>query len=287
MPLGVYTDGWAVPARARPWRRLTRMTTALITGGSSGIGAAFARALAARGDDLVLVARDEARLSALASELHAAHGIHVEVLRADLSDRADVMMVADRLADEGRPIDLLVNNAGFSVHARLLDADLVQHDEGIDVMIRTVLVLGGAAGRTMAARGSGGIITVGSVAGGLTMSAYSAIKAWANSYSQALSNELRGTGVTATLLMPGWVTTEFHGRAGIGTRSIPGFLWLDAERLVRVALRDHDRGRAVSIPSARFVVLSWLLRVIPKTTLRWVSWRISSQRRKDTAALAT
>lgn len=263
------------------------MTTALITGGSSGIGAAFARALAARGDDLVLVARDEDRLRSVASELHAAHGIHVEILRADLANRADVQLVADRLADPERPIDLFVNNAGFSVRARLLDEDLAQHDEGIDVMIRTVLVLGGAAGRAMMARGRGGIITVGSVAGQLTMSAYSAIKAWANSYSQGLSNELRGTGVTATLLMPGWVVTEFHGRAGIGTRSIPGFLWLEADHLVRVALRDHDRGRAVSIPSGRFVFLSWLLRAIPMTTLRWVSWRISSQRRKDTAALAT
>jgi hypothetical protein len=262
------------------------MATALITGGSSGIGAAFARALATRGDDLVLVARDGSRLSAIADELHAAYGIHVETIVADLADRSDVLMVAGRLADESRPIDLLVNNAGFSVRARLLDADLAQHDEGIDVMIRTVLVLGGVAGRTMSARGRGGIITVGSVAGQLTMSAYSAIKAWANSYSQGLSNELRGTGVTATLLMPGWVATEFHGRAGIGTKSIPGFLWLDADRLVRVALRDHARGRAVSIPSGRFVFLSWLLRVIPMTTLRWASWRISSQRRKDTAALS-
>ena len=263
------------------------MATALITGGTSGIGAAFARAIAARGDDLVLVARDEARLSSVAATLHAEYGIHVETLRADLAVRADVLSVAARLADPDRPIELLVNNAGFGVRARLLEDDPAVHDEAIDVMIRAVLILGGAAGRAMAARGHGGIITVGSVAGQLTMSAYSAIKAWVNAYAQGLANELRGSGVTATLLMPGWVATEFHGRAGIGTRSIPGVLWLDADRLVRDTLRAQARGRAVSIPSARFRFLSWLLRALPMSTVRWVSWRLSSRRRADSAALAS
>jgi len=119
------------------------------------------------------------------------------------------------------------------------------------------------------------------------MGAYSAIKAWVNSYSQALSNELRGSGVTATLVMPGWVETEFHGRAGIGTRSIPDALWLNADDVVRTALRAHERGRDVTIPSARYGFLSWLLRAIPMRTVRWASRKLSSQRRRDTAALAS
>lgn len=262
------------------------MATALVTGGTSGIGAAFARALAARGHDLILVARDDVRLAAVAGELHAVHGIRVEQLRADLAVRDDVLRVAARLADADRPVDLLVNNAGFGVQARLLDDDMPTHDAAIDVMVRAVLLLGGTAGRAMRERGHGGIITVGSVAGQLTMSAYSAIKAWVNAYGQGLANELRGSGVTATLLMPGWVATEFHGRAGIGTRSIPGFLWLDADRLVADTLLAHARGRAVVIPSARFGALSWLLRALPMTTVRWVSWRLSSRRHHDSAALA-
>jgi short-subunit dehydrogenase len=251
------------------------MATALVTGGTSGIGAQFARTLAARGWDLVLVARDTARLEAMAAELTA---VSVETITADLADRADVDRVAARIEDASRPIDMLVNNAGFGMHTSLLSRDLAIIDRAWEVMMRAVLVLGGAAGRSMRARGEGRIVNVASTAGFITLGAYSAAKAWVTSYSEGLSNELHGSGVTVTAVCPGWVRTEFHERAGIRASSIPSFLWLDAETLVNGALKDVMRGRVISITSVRYRVLIWFARHLPKGTIRRISRAISSSR---------
>ena len=254
------------------------MPTALVTGGTSGIGAAFARQLAARGDDLVLVARDAARLEASAADLRETYGVAVEVLPADLGDREQVLAVAARLGDATRPVDLLVNNAGFGVHHRLTDPDPGPHEHAIDVMVTAVLVLGGAAGRAMRERGHGAIVNVASTAGYLAMGSYSAIKAWAMTYSESLSNELAGTGVTVTALAPGWVRTEFHERASIRTSSIPEPLWLDADALVAECLADVAAGKVVSIPSKRYRVLMWAVRHAPRSTVRFASRKLSSSR---------
>jgi short-subunit dehydrogenase len=255
------------------------MPIALITGGTSGIGAAFARALAARGTDLVLVARDPERLASVATGLSTSFGVTVETVAADLADRSDVDRVAAVLERTERPIDMLVNNAGFGVHDALLAEDTELHERAIDVMIRAVLVLGGAAGRAMRARGRGYIVNTSSTAGFITMGAYSAIKAWVTSYSEGLAVELAGSGVGVMALCPGWVRTEFHERAGIRASSIPAFLWIDADALVAEALRDVARGRVISIPSVRFRLLMGLARHAPRGVIRWVSGRISSSRR--------
>ncbi|MBH0129261.1 SDR family oxidoreductase [Salinibacterium sp. NK8237] len=255
------------------------MATALITGGTSGIGAEFARQLAHAGTDLVLVARNEDRLTRTAAVLSATFGISVETISADLADRTDVSRVAERLTDLARPIDLFVNNAGFGVHAKLTDpAAASVHEHAFDVMCRAVLLLGGAAGYAMRERGTGSIINVASIAGLVTMGSYSAIKAWVASYSQGLSVELRGSGVTVTALMPGWVVTEFHERAGIRTSSIPDFMWMDAAILVRGALRDASRGKVVSIPTIRYRLIGWFARHLPQSTIRSISAKISSSR---------
>jgi uncharacterized protein len=251
------------------------MPTALVTGGTSGIGAGFARAYAARGVDLVLVARDKARLAAMAAELD---GVTVETLVADLSDRRDVAKVAKRLEDSTRPVDILVNNAGFSHKVSLLSSDTDELDRGLDVMLRAVLVLGGAAARAMVARGSGSIINVGSTSGYIPTGAYSAIKAWVMSYTEALATELRGTGVNTTVLAPGWVHTEFHDRGGVGKSAIPDALWLDADKLVASAIRDAERGVVVSIPTVRYKVIIWIVRRLPQSTTRWLARKISSTR---------
>jgi len=256
------------------------MGFALVTGATSGIGAEFARQLARRGDDLVIVARDVPRLEAMAVELRTL-GREVELLPADLSLRAEVERVAARLEDPDRPIDLLVNNAGFSVGTPLTATDVTRIDLGFEVMMRTVLVLAGAAARGMRARGRGRIVNVSSTAGFITMGAYSAIKAWVTSYTEGLSNELRGTGVTATALCPGWVRTEFHTRGGIAESSIPGPMWLEVEPTVRAALRDAERGRVISIPSVRYKAMIGLARHVPRSTVRWVSRRISKSRRGE------
>jgi short-subunit dehydrogenase len=255
------------------------MPTALITGGTSGIGAEFARQLAGKGYDLVLVARDADRLEALAAELP----VSVEVLPADLSDRAQVQRVAARLERADAPIEVLVNNAGFSVKALLTAEDVTPHDLGYEVMMRAVLVLGGAAGRAMRARGSGRIINVASTAAFVSMGSYSAMKAWVLSYSEGLAIELGGTGVTVTALCPGWVHTEFHERGGVSMSKLPDVMWLDVEPLVRSALRDSERGKVVSIPSVRYKVLIWLARVGPRAAVRRVSAKLSSSRRNPSA----
>jgi uncharacterized protein len=215
----------------------------------------------------------------MAAELRGM-GRSVEILPADLSDRKAVGRVAARLEDPDRPIDMLVNNAGFGVHTALTDADVSAHDRGFEVMVRAVLVLSGAAARGMMPRGNGAIVNVSSTAGFITMGSYSAIKAWVTSFTEGLAVELRGTGITVTALCPGWVRTEFHDRAGIKKSSIPNVMWLDAEPLVRAALRDVDRGKVISIPTIRYRALIWLARHAPKSAIRSLSGAISSDRRK-------
>jgi len=254
------------------------VATALVTGGTAGIGAAFARALAARGDDLVLVARDAARLEQVAAALREQHGVSVEILTADLAKRADVERVAERLTSDEDPVDLLVNNAGFGIRGRLTSADLSSFEHGFEVMVHAVMVLAAAAARSMSARGRGAIVNVGSTAGYVTMGGYSALKAFVGVYTESLANELRGTGVTVTLLAPGWVRTEFHERAEIGTGSIPGFLWLQADDLVAACLRDVAAGKVISIPSWRYRALIFTVRHAPRALVRRASAALSSSR---------
>ncbi len=261
------------------------MATALITGGTSGIGAAFASALAARGYSLVLVARNEERLASSAAALHAATGIAVETMAADLGDRADVDRVAARLEEIERPIELLINCAGFGVRSKLVD-ELEVHEKAFAVMAHAIMILSGAAARAMSHRGAGAIINVSSLQSLLTTGSYAAIKAWVTSYTQALAIELRPEGVRVTAVLPGWVRTEWHERAGVERGSLPAWLWVEPELVVRVALRDSARGRVVSIPSVRYRVIGWFVRHLPMPTVRFVSARLSSSRHSTKPSLS-
>lgn len=254
------------------------MPTALITGATSGIGAAFARHLAARGDDLVLVARDAARLESVAAELRDAHAVDVEVLPADLAVKPDVERVAARCEDTERPINLLVNNAGFGVRSSLLDADTSEHERAVQVMGLAPLVLAGAAGRAMARRGRGRIINVASLAAWVNGGSYSAVKAFARVHSEALASELHGTGVTVTALCPGWVRTEFHERANMRTGALPDWVWVDADRCVAEALADADAGRGVSLPTKRWKAAAFVLQHAPRAAIRRISRALTASR---------
>lgn len=250
----------------------------MITGGTSGIGATFARQLAARGENLVLVARDRDRLEAYAEELRQAYGIEVQTFIADLAQRDQVQWVIDRLEDPEHPIDTLVNNAGFGLHSNLLSRDTANDERAFDVMIKAVFLLGGAAARAMKARGHGKIICTASAAGFITMGNYSAIKAYVTTYAESLATQLHGTGVTVTALEPGWVKTEFHERAGINQASIPSVAWIDGEQLVREAIRDADAGRVLSIPTPQWKLALTVAKFLPRATLRWVSSKLISKR---------
>ena len=255
------------------------MATALITGGTSGIGAEFARQLAARGDDLVLVARDPDRLAETATQLKERYGVGVETISADLSVRDDVMTVARRLSSTEQPVDMLVNNAGFGLPAPLVTDDTTAQEYGIEVMIRAVLILAAAAGVAMRARGRGQIVNVSSTAGFVTLGLYSAIKAWVTTYSEALAGELKPAGVSVTALCPGYVRTEFHERASIRTGSIPGPMWVGLEETVRLCLADVAKGKVISIPTHRYKVMMFAARHFPRAAVRAVSQRMSSSRR--------
>jgi short-subunit dehydrogenase len=237
--------------------------TALVTGPTAGIGRAFAGHLASRGHDLVLVARSRDRLDELAAELRDRHGVDVEVLAADLADRADLARVEARVGDTARPVSLLVNNAGFGHKHPFTENSVDAEQEMLDVLVTAVLRLSHAAIGPMLERGEGAIVNVASVAAFLPRGTYSAAKAYVVSFSEWLDLTYRDRGVRGMALCPGFVRTEFHERMGVGRDSAPGWMWLDADRLVREALEDLEKGRSVSVPSKRYKLLTAAARYTP------------------------
>jgi uncharacterized protein len=242
------------------------MSTAMVTGPTAGIGHSFATQLAARGHDLVLVARNVERLEEVAAEIRTSHDVEVEVLAADLGDREQLAAVEARLADRERPIDLLVNNAGFGLKQRFLVNEVDAEHAMLDVLVTAVLRLTHAALGPMTERGHGGIINVSSVAAFLPRGTYAAAKAWVNSFSEWAANEYRSQGVTVTALCPGFTKTEFHERMDVTRGS--GYLWLDADRVVSTALEDFDKGRVFSIPGAQYKAIAGVSRVVPNRILQ-------------------
>jgi short-subunit dehydrogenase len=247
--------------------------TALVTGSTAGIGAAFARALAAEGSDLVLVARDAARLGTVAAELRARHGIAVEVLPADLTDRASARAVEDRLADADLPVDVLVNNAGMGLKGRFWETELADQERLLELNCTAVMRLTHAALRAMVPRGAGDVIIVSSTAGYAPGSRgpYAATKAWATAFAEAISGQVAPYGVRLSAVAPGFVHTEFHQRAGLDMSRLPGFLWLEADRVVADSLRDHRAGKVVSVPGAPYKVIVAASRLVPRAASRRVT----------------
>lgn len=245
------------------------MPTALVTGATAGIGAEFARQLAGRGYDLVLVARDEQRLRAAQQQLA---GVRVDAVPADLTTDAGCAAAAER----AREVDLLVNNAGIGTYAAFGTADLEQEERQLDLNVRAVLRLSHAAVPAMVARGSGRIVNVSSVAGFVPRggnATYSASKAWVTMFSEALSVQLRGTGVTVTAVCPGFTRTEFHDRAAADMSHVPERMWLAAPDVVREGLADALDGVPVSVPSRRYKLLVGAARTLPRPVLRSVMGR--------------
>ena len=232
--------------------------TALITGASGGIGAAFARQLASRGYNLLLVARRESRLEELAAELRRHHRVNVEVLVADLSRSADAERVERRIASIGA-LALLVNNAGFGTVGYLADIDIGKHLEMVQLHVVASMRLIRVALPGMIDRGRGAVINVSSPAAFVPTpgnTTYSGTKAFLTVFSEALAAELRGTGVKVQVLVPGFTHTEFYDtpeyrRVGMKSKvesRIPGAMWMTADKLVAGSLEALERGRLLFAP---------------------------------------
>jgi hypothetical protein len=239
--------------------------TALITGASSGLGAEYARQLAARGVDLVLVARDKTALAALAGDLSATYGVHADVLVADLLAPRQLEKVVHRLTDPDHPIDMLVNNAGFGLPLSFARNDIDEEARHLALLVEVPMRLMHAALGPMLARGSGRIVNIASVAGFIPRSTYGACKGWLISFSRWANGRYADRGVTVTAVCPGFTHTNFHERMGLppGEEGLADWMWLDARDVVAESLRDVARGKAVSIPSLRYKAIVALTRVLP------------------------
>jgi short-subunit dehydrogenase len=255
--------------------------TAVVTGASGGIGAAFAEALAKRGHDLVIVSRSQAKLDERAAELQAAHDARVEVLVADLETDAGVARIVDRLGDAGRPIGLLVNNAGFGTFGRFHELPIDNELAMIELNVVALVTLTHAALGPMVERGHGGVINVSSVGAYQptpSYATYGATKAFVSSFSNAVHEELRGTGVKAMVVAPGFTRTDFHTRAEVdASEQMPGFLWSSSDEVAEASMKAYERGRAVCVPGGMNTMAAAFSSVMPASVSRRVAGIVSKR----------
>lgn len=246
-------------------------TSALVTGASSGIGEELTRQLTAAGVPVVVVARREERLRALADELPG-----VEVLVADLNGRRGQDAVCARVADVDRPLDLVVNNAGFGTSGPFHEADPDRLDDEVGLNVGALTRLSHAALVTMVPRRRGWLLNVASVAAfqpGPNLAVYAATKAYVLSLSESLHEEVKGDGVTVTALCPGLIRTEFQDVSNTEhyQSSFPGFVWCDVADVGRDALAATAKGRAVIVPGALYKTVTWIGGVTPRWAKRVAS----------------
>lgn len=240
------------------------MTTVLITGASAGLGAAFARGFAAKGADLVLVARDKERLEGVARELGREFGTAAEVLPADLLDAGDCAAVAERLADRVRPVDILVNNAGFGLPAPFPYNPVDDEERMLDLLVKVPLRLTHAVLPGLRERRRGAVVNVASVAALLPTGTYGAAKAWVTAFSESLRVDMEPYGVRVLAVVPGFTRTEFQERAGMDVSSLREAVWLEPRAVVDQALRDLALRRPLSITGRRYQAYAFAARHLPR-----------------------
>ena len=252
---------------------------AVITGASSGIGAAFARKLAARGYGLILVARREDRLRAIVEEVGDLYRVRAESMPADLTIEADRNRVAERIRQEP-DLGLLVNNAGFGTLGYFFETDAKGQEQMHQLHVLATVSLTHAAMANLFPRGKAGtgVINVSSVAAFAPSPqnvSYHATKAWMNAFTEGLATELAGRNspVTVQALCPGFTLSEFHDVVGIDRGTIAASLWMTADFVVEESLRAFDRRELIVVPGWRYKFLVALLKVIPDRLIRWGSIR--------------
>lgn len=240
---------------------------AVITGASAGIGATFARKLAARGYDLLLIARREDRLRSLANEMSEVYHVHTDFMTADLADPRDVELVAQRVQSAPQ-LGLMVNNAGFGLHGLFFEADIEGQAAMHQVHVMATMRLTHAALKNLVARGAGGVINVASVAGFAPAPgsvSYNATKAWMINFTEGIAMELaaRGSKVRVEALCPGFTLSEFHDVIGMDRSAIAKSLWMTADFVVEDSLKGLERGEIVVIPGWKYKLIVTGLKWIP------------------------
>jgi short-subunit dehydrogenase len=251
---------------------------ALVTGASSGIGAEFTEQLARMGYDIILVARDEKRLTERAHVLQRTFGIHTEVLPADLATRTGIKRIEERLHSGG--VEFLVNNAGFGINRRFADSDIERESENLEVLVTAVMRLTHAALPFMRSQKKGYIVNVSSVAGWIAGGTYSASKSWVTVFSEFLSVDLASDGIKVTALAPGFTHTEFHQRGKMNMSGLPKWLWLTSDRVVADGIRAVRAGAALAIPGRQYRLLYLLMRHLPRALVRKVGIGVRRRQRK-------
>ena len=255
------------------------MTTALVTGATAGIGESFTRMLAAKGFDLVLVARDKKRLQERANSLSKKYSVEVEVLPADLSVPAQLAKVEKRLSNPKKPIEVLINNAGFGIKDSFLASNLADEIQLMDVLAKAPMQLMHAVLPQMLSRDSGTIINVSSVASFIAGGTYSAAKSYLTVHTESLHTELSKTKINISALCPGFTHTEFHQRGNMKMSGLPNFMWLEADRVVADSWRAALAGRAICIPGWQYKTLSTIARFGPRPLVRKLGIKVRARQR--------
>ena len=255
------------------------MSTALVTGATAGSGEAFTRLLASKGYNLVLVARDKKRLQERANSLSKKYSVEVEVLPADLSVPAQLARVEKRLSNPKKPIEVLINNAGFGIKDSFLASNLADEIQLMDVLAKAPMQLMHAVLPQMLSRDSGTIINVSSVASFIAGGTYSAAKSYLTVHTESLHTELSKTKINISALCPGFTHTEFHQRGNMKMSGLPNFMWLEADRVVADSWRAALAGRAICIPGWQYKTLSTIARFGPRPLVRKLGIKVRARQR--------
>jgi short-subunit dehydrogenase len=255
------------------------MATALITGATAGIGAAYAKLLAKEGFDLVLVARDLPRLKGVAKELSKLYKIKAETIKADLTKPAQLAKVEKRLANNSKPIEVLINNAGFGLKDSFLVSNLAKEQELLDVLVTAPMRLSHAVLPGMIKRNSGSIVNVSSVASFIAGGTYSAAKSYLTVFSEYLHTELRDTNIKVSALCPGFTRTEFHARGKMKMSGLPNYMWTTVDQVVAKSWRYVKAGKVICIPGWQYMLLSSIARIAPRPVVRKLGIKIRRKQR--------
>ena len=255
------------------------MATALVTGATAGIGYSYAQLLAKEGFDLVLVARDLPRLNKVAKDLGKTYGVKAESLKADLTKPAQLAKVEKRLASTAKPIEVLINNAGFGIKDSFIDSSLTKEQELLDVLVTAPMRLSHAVLPQMVKRDSGVIVNVSSVASFIAGGTYSAAKSYLTVFSEYLHTELRNTNIKISALCPGFTRTEFHARGKMKMTGLPNYMWLTTDQVVKKSWRDVKAGKVISIPGLQYLILSSVARMAPRPIVRKAGLNVRRKQR--------